>query len=91
MDLTRDLRLAARVLRREPGFTVIAILMLGLGIGANTAIFSIFDGVLLKPLAYKDPGRLVSIREVIPHIVHLYPTVPVSARHFVEFRKHQVV
>lgn len=87
MSISRDLRVAARVLRREPGFTIIAILMLGLGIGANTAIFSIFDGVVLKPLAYRDPGRLVSIREVMPHIAHLYPTIPVSARHFVEFRK----
>ncbi len=87
MSISRDLRIAARVLRREPGFTVIAILMLGLGIGANTAIFSIFDGVVLKPLAYRDPGRLVSIREVMPRIAHLYPAIPVSARHFVEFRK----
>ncbi len=87
MSISRDLRVAARVLRREPGFTIIAILMLGLGIGANTAIFSVFDGVVLKPLAYRDPGRLVSIREVMPHIAHLYPTLPVSARHFVEFRK----
>ncbi len=87
MSIWRDLRFAARVLRREPGFTIIAILMLALGIGANTAIFSVVDGVLLKPLAYHDPGRLVSIREIMPHIAHLYPTLPVSARHFVEWRK----
>jgi predicted permease len=83
----RDLRFAARVLLREPGFTTIAILMLALGIGANTAIFSVVDGVLLKPLAYRDPGRLVSIREVVPEITHLYPSIPVNARHFVEWRK----
>ncbi len=87
MNIWRDLRFAARVLLREPGFTIIAILMLALGIGANTAIFSVVDGVLLKPLAYQDPGRLVSIREIMPHIAHVYPTLPVNARHFVEWRK----
>ncbi len=82
-----DLRLAARTLLREPGFTIIAVIMLGLGLGATTAVFSLLNGVLLTPLPYREPERLVTVREVMPQIAHLYPSVPVNARHFVEWRK----
>lgn len=57
----RDARLAVRVLRRSPGFAASAILTLGLGIGATSAIFSVVDSVLLEPLPYPDPDRLVRI------------------------------
>ena len=59
--MTQDLKYALRTLARAPGFTAIAIITLALGIGATTAIFSVVHGVLMKPLPYRDPGRLANI------------------------------
>lgn len=64
--LGKDLAFAARQLRRSPGFTLLAILTLGLGIGANTSMFSIYNGIALKPLPYADVGRLQRLYRLSP-------------------------
>ncbi len=65
-DLQRDVRHGFRALSRRPGFTVVAVLTLALGVGANTAIFSVIRAVLLKPLPYADANRLVLLGETRP-------------------------
>src|SRR3979490_1711057 len=62
-SLARDLRFSLRTLRRTPGFAVIAILVMGLGIGANVGLFTVVRGVLLKPLPFPDPDRLLMLYE----------------------------
>jgi predicted permease len=85
-EMGRDLRFGIRGLRRSPGFALTAILTLALGIGAVTSVFSVIDAVLLKPFAFREPERLVVIREVLEEMRNQVPAGPDNYRHYLRLK-----
>lgn len=81
-----DLRDSIRGLRRDRLYVATVVATLALTLGASTAVFSIVNGVLLKPLAYRESQQLVSVREVVRDTSARYPSLPVNAHHFEEWR-----
>jgi len=87
--LLQDIRFGLRMLARSKGVTMVAVLTLALGIGANTSIFSVANAVLLRPMPYPEPDRLVAVQEAFPKLVS--EGIPFSAPDVVEFRKQNQV
>jgi predicted permease len=81
------MRYSLRLFLREPGFVAVVVLGLAVGIGANTAIFSVINSVLLRPLPYPGPERLLAVAEVVPRVSRLYPRLPANLNHFYQWRK----
>src|ERR1017187_5133167 len=85
--MRNELRHTIRDLAKDRGFTAMVVLSLAVGIGANTAIFSLVNGVLLRPPAYRDPGRLVAAGQIVPKFAKMYPTLPLNLGILMEWRK----
>ncbi|TAN24481.1 MAG: ABC transporter permease [Acidobacteria bacterium] len=81
-SVLRDVRYAGRQIRRSSGFAAVAILTLALGLGATTAIFSVVNGVLLQPLAYRNPKQLVALELYVPKLAKTFPTLPIAPADF---------
>ena len=86
-SLSRDLRFCLRTLRRAPGFTVIAVMVMALGVGANVALFTVVRSVLLKPLPFQNPDRLVMLYEAGVHEEDTNGSNLVSGGMYAEWKK----
>jgi predicted permease len=86
-DLAEDARFGLRMLRKNPGFSAVAVLLLALGIGANTAIFSAVNSILLRPLAFPHSERLYLIREIVPQWTKFYPSLAANLHNFKIWQK----
>lgn len=87
-DLRQDLAYGVRGLRRGPGFAAVAVITLGVGIGASTAVFSVVDGVLLEPLPYPEPQELVTIQgRFLPESGFDFPYFPLSPPEYRDYRQ----
>jgi predicted permease len=86
-NLWRDLKYGIRTLTRSPGFALIALVVIALGIGSNVALFTVVRSVLLNPLPYRDPDRLVSIYESDTRVSQAHHSLPVSGGSFGEWQK----
>src|SRR5262249_2669895 len=87
--LFQDIRYALRMLIKKPGLTVVAVVTLALGIGANTAIFSVLNALILRPLPFKEPDKLVQVWETVSHLGK--NSVQASYPNFADWREQNQV
>lgn len=86
-----DVRYAVRTLRRAPRYVVASVFTLALGIAATTVVFSLVDHIVIRPLPFDSPERIVVVREVLNEVKSVYPTIPANASHFLEWRRRCTV
>src|ERR1700758_2720599 len=86
--MLKDLRFGVRMLLKQPGFSLVAVLTLALGIGATAAVFSLVQGVLLTPPPYRDPGRLVLVPSVRVDTERVERLEPTPAIQWLDWQQH---
>ena len=84
--IAQDVQYGLRMMRRQPGFSLLIVALVAVGVGANTAIFSLVNAILLRPLPYPAHDRLVVVRSVIPATARTYPTLPAAAGEYLLWR-----